>query len=363
MRQIKILDRYLLQEFLKALLYSLLSFVFIFIIVDLFEDIARYIDKRVGLLTICRFYFFQIPSITVLIIPVAALLSCFFSVGSLSRRNELTAILTSGISLRRALLPLLLFGILLSLSVFLMEDVLVPYGNKVKGRIEDVEINQRPPTNPYYKKNFNYLGEEGRVYRAELFDGGKKELVNVTYYEFGKGSSLLRRIDAEKAVWAEEGWVFLRGVMRTFGEDGEEELVNFGELPLPQLKETPLDFSREEKDPEEMSIFELRRYIYKKKRGGEGVEKEEVDLHTKFSFPLANLIVILFGAPLAAKVRRSGVAFGFVLSLTLCFLYWGLLQIAKALGQNGTLPPFLAAWFPNLLFGAGGLILIWRARR
>lgn len=359
----KILDRYLLLEFTRALLFCLFAFVFIFITVDLFEDIAKFIDKKVGLFTLYRFYFFQIPSITVLIIPVASLLSCFFSVGAFSRRNELSAILTSGISLHRTLLPLFLFGLFLSFFVFLMNEILVPYGNKRKKRIEHVEIEKRPPTNPYYKKDFNYLGGEGRVYRAELFDGGKKELLKVTYFEFEKNSILKRRIDAVKAVWSEEGWIFHEGVMRTFGAGGDEDLLTFEKLPLPQLKETPLDFSREVKDPEEMSFLELIRYIQKKKRGGEEVEKEEVDLHTQFSFPLANLIVILFGAPLSARIRRSGVAFGFVLSLALCFLYWGMLQISKAFGQNGSIPPLLAAWLPNLVFGGWGIVLLWRARR
>ena len=81
-KSMKILDRYLLQEYTRALLFCLFAFVFIFITVDLFEDIAKFIDKKVGLFTLYRFYFFQIPSITVLIIPVASLLSCFFSVFS-----------------------------------------------------------------------------------------------------------------------------------------------------------------------------------------------------------------------------------------------------------------------------------------
>jgi lipopolysaccharide export system permease protein len=361
--RIKILDRYLLQEFVKSLLFSLFAFVFIFIVVDLFEDIARYIDKNVGLFTLFRFYLSQLPYIIVLIIPVAALISCFFSVGSLSRRNELSAILTSGVSLHRALLPLFLFGLLLSLFVFIFEEGLVPYGNKKKRRIERVEINKRPVTNPYYKRDFNYLGTERRVYRAEIFDGGKKELLNVTFFEFRDESSLKKRIDAEKAVWSDTGWVFQQGVMRTFSENGDEELVSFENLSQPNLEETPRDFSREVKDPEEMSIFELKRFIVKKRQGGEEISKERVDFHTKFSFPLANLIVILFGAPLAARIRKSGIAFGFVLSITICFLYWGLLQTTRALGHNGTIPPALAAWLPNLLFGSCGIYLIWWARK
>ncbi|MCH7760429.1 LPS export ABC transporter permease LptG [candidate division TA06 bacterium] len=359
----RILDRYLLQEFLKVLLYSLFAFIFIYITVDLFEDIARFIDKKVGLFTIFRLYLYQIPFITVLIVPVAALLSCFFTVGVLARRNELSAILTSGVSLNRTLFPLFLFGLLLSLLIFFLEDVIVPYGNQKKRRIERVEIDKRPPTNPYYKRDFNYLGAEGRVIRAQLFDGGKKELVKVTFFEFRDESSLRKRIDAEKAVWTEEGWIFQKGVMRTFDEAGEEDLLSFEELPQPQLEETPEDFSREEKEPEEMSFRELKRYISKKRRGGEEVGKERVDLHTKFSFPLANLIVILFGAPLAARIRKGGIAFGFVLSLTICFFYWGLLQTARSLGHSGYVPPALAAWFPNLLFGGCGIFLLWWARR
>ncbi len=109
-----------------------------------------------------------------------------------------------------------------------------------------------------------------------------------------------------------------------------------------------------------MGFFELYDYISRVKRGGGEAQKEMVDLFLKISFPFANLIIILFGAPLASNPRRSGAAFGFGVSLMICFLYWGFIQLGRALGHHGTLHPFLSAWLANLVFGGIGGILLWK---
>ena len=125
--------------------------------------------------------------------------------------------------------------------------------------------------------------------------------------------------------------------------------------------ETPEDFMRGQKRPEEMSYGELDQLIQNVRRGGGDVQGYLVDLNLKIAFPSAGLIIVLLGGALASHLRRGGVAVGFALSIGICFFYWGLLRFAQAFGHAGLLPPMAAAWGANALFCLLALILLVRA--
>lgn len=356
----RILDRYIVREFMKALLYSLFAFVFIFYVVDLFEKLPGFLDKKASIIAIAKYYFYQLPSTTVLVLPVAVLLSLFFALGIMVRRNELVAIKSAGVSVNRILFPLFLVGLLLSVAVFGMEEALAPIANRRMDRIKRVELDKLPAIDYKYRKDMFFLGTGGRMYFAKVFDGRRKELVDPIVLQFGAQSTIVQRIDAKKAVWTDEGWRFEDVLIRTFNP---ETVTRHDEIIMPDIKETPEDFSKIRQDPDDMSYWSLRRYIIEKRKAGEDVLRETVELNMKVSFPVINLIIVLFGAPIAASIRRSGAATGFAASLLISFLYWGFIQIAKALGYYGTLPPVLAAWLNNVFFGGCGLALLWWARR
>jgi lipopolysaccharide export system permease protein len=184
---------------------------------------------------------------------------------------------------------------------------------------------------------------------------------------FGAGSpsrprgTLAGRVDAAHASWDGHRWVFRDGYLRHFVAD-REYVLHFAEAAFSNLDDPPGDLRAVRKDPEEMSYFELRERIRRLERGGQDARREKVDLLFKISFPLANLVVVLVGAPLAANPRRGGVGVGFGLSLTLSFVYYGLFKASQALGYAGTLPGTLAAWVPNALFLAGATLGLLKAR-
>lgn len=358
----RILDKYLSFEFLRGIVISLFVFVFIYVIVDFFEDISRFIDRKVSTEVVTLFYLYQIPSIVVLVIPVALLLSCFFSLGAMAKKYELVAMKASGMSLYRVALPIFWLALGVSLAVLLLNESLVPWANEAKSSLERLKIEKRAPLNYQYQRNLYYIGERGRIYYARVFDGRAGRLEDIHIYEFDERGSLVRRIDARKGLWGERGWVFFNGISRRFSPSGEEA-IPFSELSLPQLEETPEDFSKEVKKPEEMNFFALRDFVRKLKRSGKDFSSPLVELYLKVSFPFANLIIVLLGAPLAADVRRSGMVLGLGLSLFVSFVYWGVLQISKAFGLKGSIPPYLAAWLPNFLFAAVGGAFFLRAKK
>jgi lipopolysaccharide export system permease protein len=359
---VHILDRYVTTEFLRGVLLSLIAFILIYVIVDLFEDLDMFIDRQVSPPIVGLFYVYQIPNITVLMLPVALLLACFLSIGMMERHNELVVLKASGIGPLRFLLPLFITGLAICLVVITINELVVPLANRRKAELEHTEIEKRPPTDDLVRRDFDYFGTKGHTYHASIYDARVKTLkdVTITTYRDGRVS---QRLDSSEAFWKEGHWLFRDGIHRTFRPDGREITVRFDTLSLHELEERPEDFVRPQRDPEEMNYRELREHILRIRRSGEDPSKELVDLYLKFAFPFANLIIVIFGAPLAANIRRSGVATGVGVSLLICFIYWGFIQTARALGHNGSLPPGLAAWLPNGLFGGSSLLLLWRTRR
>ena len=356
----RILDRYIINSFLKILLFSLLTFLLISILVNLIDNIDTYIDRKAPLISIFKYYLFSIPYTLILTLPMAMLLASLFSLGFLSGSNQLIAMRTVGVSLQRILLPLFICSFLISLFALTFGEFVVPPATNRMKQVKRVEIKKRPKRRVGVIKNLKFIGQEGRVFIFHRYDPeeGRADGVSIQTYH---GDSLRSRIDASHMGWIDGGWVLRDGYRRSFPPGGEE--VNyFKELRL-ALKETPSDFSRPQRSPQEMDFFSLRRYIRRMRREGEEVDREMVDLYLKLSFPLANFIIVLFGAPIASIKRRSGMAVNIATSLGITFVYYGFLRVGQAMGYNGSLPPFWAAWLGNLIFGGAGLSLLWWGRR
>ncbi|MCK4237228.1 MAG: LptF/LptG family permease, partial [Candidatus Krumholzibacteria bacterium] len=332
----RIHDRYILKGFWRNLALGLIAFTVIYITVDVNEEIDNYIDHNATLLEIASYYVLKIPWIITLIMPVSILLATIFSLGKLSRENELTAFIVSGTPLVRVAAPILVSSFLISIFTIAFEELVVPKTNRKSDHIMLVDIEKKGKKDYVrYKKNLHYQGENNRVYYAEKYDRTLFQLINVIVQEY-RGSNLHRRIDAKKAFWDGGKWVFMYGAVREFTENGET-ITTFDRLPMKELPEKPDELSKEEIDPEEMNYVELKDYIDKLKRGGGSVDKYLVDLYFKFSFPFTNLIFAVIGVALSSAKRKPSMATGFGLTLFISFSYYGILRIGQALGHSGVI--------------------------
>ncbi len=358
----KIVDRYILKEFIRGFLFSLVGLLAIYIIVDVFEQISKFVDKEVSILVIIQYYFYQIPWIIgTTISPIACLLGCFISIGNLSRQFELAALKFSGLSSYRILLPLFVAGFVLSGLTFVINETLMPKANQKRLLLEREKINKLPKRAVKPSKNVYYSGEDNRFYRIKFIDPKKGIINGLTIYEFFPNHTLKRRFDAKKAIWKNGKWELFDGAERIFKAHLFEDIY-FNSLVL-NIKESPLDFVKLRKESLSMGFFELRQHIKKLQKSGEDVTKKLVDLWTRVSFPFMNLIVILIGFPLATKVRNTGFIIGFAAALLVSFIYWGLMQLARAFGHTGSLSPMLASILPNSFFIIIGIFLLWKLRK
>lgn len=362
MKELRIHDRYILSGFLRNVLLGLVAFTIIFITVDVNEKIGSFIDHNAELFDVVSYYLYKIPWIVVLILPVSVLLATIFSLGRLARENELTAFIASGTSLVRVASPVIIAAFFISLLTILLGETIVPQANRRGENIMLVEIEKQKARASYrFKNNLHYQGEGNRVYYADKYDLRLSVLLGAVVQEYD-GSRLRRRIDAQKAFWDGEKWIFMKGAVREFLETGEH-ITTFDRLPMPELPERPEDLAKEEIEPEEMNFTELKDYIDKVRRGGGLIDKYLVDLYVKFSFPFTSLIFAVIGTALSSARRKPSMATGFGLTLFISFTYYGILRIGQALGHSGVIQPLFGAWMGNIIFLTIGGVLLYRANR
>ncbi|MDD4858239.1 MAG: LptF/LptG family permease [Candidatus Krumholzibacteria bacterium] len=353
----RIHDKYVLGDFLRNLAIGLLAFTVIYVTVDVTDQINVYLDNHARFLDVVLHYAYRIPWILVLIMPVSVLLATVFSLGRLSKLNELTAFISSGTPLTRIASPIIVSSLIVSIIVMVLGEFVIPETNRKSLHIKRVTIQgEKEDSDSRYRSNVHYQGEQGRTYYAENYDVVLKALVNPILYEY-EGGKLKRRIDSKKAFWDGARWVFIDGAVREFRAQGEK-VTPFDKLPMPELRERPEDFTKEEIDPEEMNFRQLRVYIDRLARSGGPIDKYRVDLYFKFSFPLTNLIFAVIGAALSSAKRKPSMATGFGQTLFISFAYFGVLRIGQGLGHSGVIDPLLGAWLGNIVFiGIGGFLL------
>ncbi len=357
----RIYDRYILKQFLRVFFLSILSFAIIYVTVDVFEEIDNFIDHEAEYQHILLFYFYSIPFILSYITPVSLLLAAVFSMGVLSRRNELTAFISSGISLLRLSGSILITAFVVSLLSLVFNDLVVTKSNRMMYDIKHYEIEGRKRSDPFLKENLYYLGDNGFVYLALRYNHRTKTLYDVVVQQFDE-NTLARRIDAKRCFWRTDKWIFYQGFDRTF-QDQKENVIGFHELALPGLAEKPDDFSKETIDQENMNFLQLRDYISKMSKSGGNVDKYMVDLYFKMSFPFAGWIFVLLGIAFASGKRKPSMATGFGLTLAISFIYYGILRVGQTLGHNGVMSPMLAAQLGNIIFLTVGIFSLMRANR
>ncbi len=356
---LKRLDRYVLRQFFQLFFIMVAAVILLFIIVNFFERLDKFVDRKAPFWAIVRFYWFQIPYLYVLFSPVGALLAAFFSVGEMARRYEVLAVKTAGVSVYRFLAPLVGAGILLSLVAFGVNDTLVPEAQHRVREIKTYEMHLESPRAIRRPKDMAFLGEGGILY---YFGKMVRDTlaIQASFTQLDSLDRVVRRVDADTALFTHGRWVLLHGTEFWFENGRPRRVEVFQRRAYPEFTQTPAEFLKQRRRLDELNIQGLRRLIRTLSRAGFDTKREEVELQIRFAFPLANLIVLLFALALSVEMRGRGRAYGFGLAVFIAFFYWGLLQATRSMAGVGQLNPVFSAWFPNLVFLAAAL---WAFRR
>jgi len=357
----KVLDRYVLREFLVYFTLTALFFVGVFEVVDVFEKIDRFLDAHAGLPQLGVWAALNVPSVLVLVLPMALLLGALLTLAQLGKFNELTAMNVAGRSFLRIAYPMLGVALLACVASFLLEEYVVPRANRSRQDFMDRRVLGIQPGLPTQRENVLYLGTEGRVFSIRTYLVREQRMLEPNIQAFGNGR-VLARTDARDATWDGRQWVLHDGITRSFRGD-REAAARFTSLVLPGLRERPADFATEDQNPEQMTLSELYRYIERLNESGRPTERYVVDLHLKLSYPLINFVALLMSVGIASQLRRSSSALAFGLSALASFSFYGAVATGRALGQSGVITPWVGAWAGQALFLAIAAVLVWRSPR
>ena len=359
------LDKYLLSQFFTVLSMSLLGFLAVFLVVDLIENLDRFVDNGVPVTVTIVYYIYTIPWFISVALPMSMLISTVFSIGMMVKRNEWTAMKSTGISLYRLSAPLLLVGMMISTLSFLLDNQLVSYGNKKRYTIDRDYLKKKSRhkiksslKNIFLQKDISiHIGIE--KYNVKKMSGDVLTWVDL-------GADLIKqRIDAKRIKFDQKSqfWRLSNYSIRKF-EGGVETNVQFSERDtLIDLSFTPEDINKQARSPDELDYYELTSRIVDLKENGVKTVKWEVTRYLKISFSLTNFIVVLCGIPLVVFREKNSLSFGIGMSVFVIFGYYAFIKFGQSMGFKGQLSPILSAWIGNIIFLIGGITLLIKARK
>ncbi|HNW35234.1 MAG TPA: LptF/LptG family permease [Candidatus Ozemobacteraceae bacterium] len=353
---IKTLDRYIFSQLIGPFLFGFFMFVVVIAIDPLMSALQNIVNESVPAMTVVRWFMYRLPQDMMFTFPMSVLLSSLLVFGRMSKDSETTALRAGGINFYRIMVPVILFALTITGLSIAFNELVVPYSNRRANEIRRGEIMRL--VDPEATENSIMRASDGGfVYARKVYEtAGTMERVLVEYYNAGV---LTRRLSATSARWLGTHWL-LQGVVDQRYRDGRAASPTTAlEMPIPGIKETPADFARQSKRPNEMSYRELSARIetYERTQFMDTTELK-VDLALKTSLPFASFFFALIGASFGLTTYRSGAFIGFGVAIMIIFVYYVIMSLATALGKSGMLPVMLSAWLQNIVFALVGMYLV-----
>jgi LPS export ABC transporter permease LptG/LPS export ABC transporter permease LptF len=365
-----ILDDYVMRRFVSLLLLILFGFLAVSLIFSFFELLNDIVHNKVAPLTVGDYLLNEVPALLYLpVAPMSVLLAVLVTFGLMQKSNEITAMKATGVSVYRTLAPILVIAGALAGCLFLMDQWYLPYANKhvemlrnsIKGRTAQTYLR---PSKWIFGESDGKAGRDQprRVYYYEFYEPERNEFGGISSFELDPHTfQISKRIYAGRASWREnlQRWVFEKGWERTFNGDNVTDYRQFEVDTFPEMREPPSYFKKEVRQSSEMNYDELRNYIRDLQQSGFDVVRLRVQLQKKIAFPLITVVMAVLAIPFGLSTGRHGPLGGVTTALLIAVVYWVIAGLFEAMGNASQLPPLVAAWMPDLVFGlAGGYLIL-----
>jgi LPS export ABC transporter permease LptG len=352
-----ILDRYILKEFLKILLLVLVSVIALFIVIDYTDTAQEAQENGVAASVMLTYYRFQIFTILNWTLPISVLVATLVTFAMLSKNNEVTAMKSSGVSLYRLGLPIIVIAAALSVLAYFVLDFVLPYSTERADQLKR-QIRGKKTTTSATPQKVWYLGQNRYILNFLGYNQTREMLTQVQVFELHPTEfRLTRRIYANRATWNGSSWVFEDGWVKSFLDDGTSTFTPIDKPLALHYAETPEDFATDVKPPDQMTYAQLRRYIAVLRGSGYAADELAVKLYEKTSWPVISIIMALIAMPFAFRMGKRGALYGIGLALIIGIIYWVIFAVFTQFGAVGNLPPLLAAWAANILFALGAVYM------
>jgi len=362
----RILDEYVVVEFLNMFIVVLLGFVLLMLVFTVFDLLSDILRNRISMLTVGDYLINLTPLFLYQLAPLAVLIAVLVTFGVLNRNSEIIAMKATGISLYRLVVPVVSIAAILAVSLFLFDEFYLPQANKRQDALRNVIKGKPAQTVTHPEQNWIFgepaKGEPGRIFYYRFFDPDRDEFANISVFEFNPSTfALTRRIFAAKAVWnaATDSWSFQNGWVNDIAGDHTTDFRQFSQTSFSEIHEDPGYFNKESLQAQEMNFGQLDRYIGDLRQSGFDTMKLRVALWQKLAKPVVAIVMAVLAIPFALSMGRRGSLTGIAVAIGVALCYFVVESLFGALGNVNYLPAALAAWASDILFGlVGGYLLL-----
>ncbi len=358
---VKLLDRYVIRNFSQAYVYCIIGFISIWLIFDVSDNISTFIDEHLGFTRVAQYYLTQVPQILVILLPVSLLLALLFSLGRMSRANEIVSMLTAGVSVPRVLLPLIVIGLLTVLGSSALNFALAPHADLARKTFLESEQKTRKVTQIEGQIFRNRT--DSRTWFIQNFRRGQNVFNNVQILQQDANDNIITNYLATKATFQPATKTWDLETVKVVHYDEKGNITNEETQPtltISHWTETPFRLSSANVRAEYLSVSELRDYLkYNADFPSTLLAPFKTHLQYRLALPWTCLVVVFIAAPLGIGFSRRGVLSSVAASIILVFTMNFLTHLFLALGEGSRISAYMAAWTPNLVFAIIGMHLLY----
>jgi LPS export ABC transporter permease LptG/LPS export ABC transporter permease LptF len=361
----RILDVYVVHEFLAVFLLVLSGFVMLMLVFTFFELIGDILRNHIALPLIGAYLLNLTPDMLYQITPLAVLIAVLVTFGVLNRNSEIIAMKACGVSLYRLVIPIVTIAAILSAGLFLFDQFYLPQANRRQEALHNIIKGRPPQTVLHPEQNWIFgsprSGEPGRIFYYQFLDSKSSEFANLSVFEFDPSTfALSRRIFAARATWdsAAGAWSFQNGWQREISGANVTDYRPFQQASFTEIHEDPGYFTKEKRQAQEMNFGQLDRYINDLRQSGFDTMRLRVDLWHKLAYPLMAVIMAVLAIPFALMMGRRSSLTGIAVAIAVTLFYIVINELFEGLGDVNYLPAAMAAWSADILFGLVGSYLL-----
>jgi lipopolysaccharide export system permease protein len=355
---VRLLDRYLLRIFCQAYLYCMAAFLSIWLIFDISDTISTFLDRRFTLMRGVEFYLTQLPHVLMILLPVSLLLALLFSLGRMSRTNEIISMLTAGVSLMRLLAPLLLVALITTLAALALNYSAAPHAE-----LQRTNYLSADSRGVYVQGQIFRNRMDARTWFIQNFLPGDNAFNNVQILQQDEHDNIVTNYVANRALYRPETKWWQFDTVKVINYDNAGNVLRseiFPSITITNWSETPFRLGSADVRAEFLSVPELHEYIL---ANADFPVTLLAPFTTHFQYRLALpwhcFVIALMAAPLGIGFSRRGIFSSVAIAIVLIFSMNFLTHLFLALGEGYRISPALAAWTPNVIFAVLGLYLLY----
>lgn len=360
----KILDKYISKNFIKSFLISLIAFMGIFIVSQLFRVVKYLADGRFSIEEAGMYILTMLPRIFIDVAPLAVLLGSMMTVSTMASNLEIISLKTSGISFKRIVIAPIIISFFISIIVFWIGDVIYPNSQKLNRELRRGEVITKEA--PIEKRNAFLRSEEGNyIYLMSNINRKNGIAKNVEIVDLNDDFTKVKRIITAKEArynFSKKRWALKDANIYYEPQNKKNDKPKFVRLfSEEKYNDSPDKFITISVEPRTLSIKELKKNIREMSTIGADNRELLVELGNRYSFPFASFIISFLGLALGGRYVRGTSALSLGVCVALGYSYYIIKASFEAFSSNGFVNPLLGGWIPNIIFLGVGVYLLYRA--